>query len=49
MNCQSFITERKDDTYIYVDDTTHTIIHSVRGILLHDAVLANLVRIAGLA
>jgi hypothetical protein len=36
-------------TYIDVDDPPFTILYCIRRILLHNAVLANLIRVAGLA
>lgn len=48
-NWSMIIHKKHNTTYVDVDDPPLAILYCVRGILLHNAVLASLVRVAGLA
>jgi hypothetical protein len=49
INWSMVIHKKHNATYVDVDDPPLAILYCVRGVLLHNAVLANLVRVAGLA
>jgi hypothetical protein len=49
INWSMIIHRKHNATYVDVDEPPLAILYCVRRVLLHNAVLANLVRVAGLA